>query len=206
MSFDNSYTAVTGATYQAADYNTYVKNNLNALWVGTTGGDMEYYTSATVKARLAKGTALQILRMNAGATAPEWAPAVNGLHAVAAADYNNAPYWQTSSTSYSDITNATVNITTTKTCTIVMFAHGSIAIQNINYRAYVQAVISGTGSGDGGAPFQALAGYFGPFSILYYRTGISAGTITCKLQGKSSTGGVEAYFERGRISVLAFES
>lgn len=35
-------------------------------------GDMFYKTSATVTSRLAKGTAFQVLRMNSGATAPEW--------------------------------------------------------------------------------------------------------------------------------------
>lgn len=35
-------------------------------------GDMFYKTSATVTARLAKGTAYQVQRMNSGATAPEW--------------------------------------------------------------------------------------------------------------------------------------
>lgn len=39
----------------------------------TAAGDIEYYTAAKVKARLAKGTAGKILTMNAGATAPEWA-------------------------------------------------------------------------------------------------------------------------------------
>lgn len=41
----------------------------------TAAGDIEYYTAAKVKARLAKGTAGKILTMNAGATAPEWADA-----------------------------------------------------------------------------------------------------------------------------------
>lgn len=35
-------------------------------------GDLHYKSSATVTARLAKGTAYQVLRMNSGATAPEW--------------------------------------------------------------------------------------------------------------------------------------
>jgi hypothetical protein len=48
--------------------------NLNP---GTTAGDIDYYTSGTAKARIAIGTAGQVLQVNAGATAPEWAaPAV----------------------------------------------------------------------------------------------------------------------------------
>ena len=38
----------------------------------TTQGDIIYATGANTPARLAKGTALQKMRMNAGATAPEW--------------------------------------------------------------------------------------------------------------------------------------
>lgn len=42
----------------------------DALSPLTTQGDLLYYT--TTNARLPKGTGLQLLRMNAGATAPEW--------------------------------------------------------------------------------------------------------------------------------------
>ena len=43
-----------------------------------TAGDILYATGATTLAKLAKGTALYGLRMNAGATAPEWAEASGG--------------------------------------------------------------------------------------------------------------------------------
>lgn len=42
-------------------------------------GDTFYKTSATVTARLAKGTANQMYHMNAGATAPEWVSPLAGL-------------------------------------------------------------------------------------------------------------------------------
>ena len=70
MAYNNSFTAVTGATYTAAQYNTYVRDNFTAIWVGTTAGDLNYYTSATAKTRLAIGTAGQIL-MSSG-SAPTW--------------------------------------------------------------------------------------------------------------------------------------
>jgi len=44
--------------------------NLNP---GTTAGDIDYYTTSTAKARIAIGTAGQVLTVNSGATAPEWA-------------------------------------------------------------------------------------------------------------------------------------
>lgn len=70
MAFNNTFTAVVGATYTAAQYNTYVRDNFTAIWVGTTAGDMEYYTSSSAKARVAIGTAGQILMSNG--SAPVW--------------------------------------------------------------------------------------------------------------------------------------
>ncbi|TIO26943.1 hypothetical protein [Mesorhizobium sp.] len=48
----------------------------------TAAGDIEYFTGAKVKARLAKGTAGQTLRMNSGATAPEWVSLTGAPDAV----------------------------------------------------------------------------------------------------------------------------
>ena len=75
MAFDNTYTAVTGATYTASDYNTYTKSNFSALWVGSTAGDLDYYSSATAKARLALVTGGLLY---GGASAPAWLALVTG--------------------------------------------------------------------------------------------------------------------------------
>jgi len=44
----------------------------------TTAGDILYASANNTPARLAKGTALQVLQMNSGASAPEWATASTG--------------------------------------------------------------------------------------------------------------------------------
>ena len=49
--------------------------NLNP---GTTAGDVDYYTTSTAKARLGIGTPGQLLQVNSGATAPEWATFSSG--------------------------------------------------------------------------------------------------------------------------------
>lgn len=91
MAFDNSFTAVVGATYTAAQYNTYTKGNFTSIWVGTTAGDIDYYTSSTAKNRVAigtlgallkstgsapswltRGSAYSVLNVNAGGTDIEW--------------------------------------------------------------------------------------------------------------------------------------
>ena len=41
----------------------------------TTAGDILYASANNTPARLAKGSALQVLQMNSGATAPEWTAA-----------------------------------------------------------------------------------------------------------------------------------
>jgi hypothetical protein len=57
-----------------------VDTTVKALNPGTTSGDLDYYTSATTKVRLAKGTASQVLAMNSGATAPEWTTIAAGAY------------------------------------------------------------------------------------------------------------------------------
>jgi len=49
-----------------------------------TAGDFLYATGATTLAKLAKGSALQVIQMNAGATAPEWVAPAGGATAVVA--------------------------------------------------------------------------------------------------------------------------
>ncbi len=79
MAYDSSFTAVVGATYTAAQYNTHVRDNFTAIWVYTTAGDIAYASSATALARLAKGSAHQVLRMNSGETGPEWGGYIAGM-------------------------------------------------------------------------------------------------------------------------------
>lgn len=72
MSYNVVPTVATGDWITAGWVNTYIGGNFGALWVGTTAGDMDYYTSATDKARRAIGSAYQALRVNAAANAPVW--------------------------------------------------------------------------------------------------------------------------------------
>uniref|UniRef100_A0A6M3KZD9 Uncharacterized protein n=1 Tax=viral metagenome TaxID=1070528 RepID=A0A6M3KZD9_9ZZZZ len=71
-----AHSALTGLT-TGDDHTQYQKESLL-----TTAGDMPYATGASAWARLAKGGALQYLRMNAGDTAPEWAAFTVGTATV----------------------------------------------------------------------------------------------------------------------------
>lgn len=92
MSYSTHPTVVTGQTWTAANHNTYIKANFDALWPFSTAGDLAYATGAAALSRLAigaqgtilrssgsapawlaKGTAGQALRVNSGATDIEYA-------------------------------------------------------------------------------------------------------------------------------------
>ena len=68
----------TGDLWTAANHNTYLRDNMAAIWVGTTAGDTDYYTGAANKSRLALGTAGQIKRVNAAVNAPMWGGIIYG--------------------------------------------------------------------------------------------------------------------------------
>jgi len=70
MAFNNSYTAVTGATYTASHYNTHTRDNFTALWVYTTAGDMAYATSSTSLTRVGIGSAGE--KLVSTGSAPTW--------------------------------------------------------------------------------------------------------------------------------------
>jgi hypothetical protein len=72
MAYNPHPTVVAGQTWTAAQQNTYVRDNLTALWPYTSAGDVAYATSSNTLARLPIGSAYSVLRVNSGGTAPEW--------------------------------------------------------------------------------------------------------------------------------------
>jgi len=72
MSLTTFRTWIYGELVTVSMMNQQIRDNGNAIWVGTTAGDMDYYTGATGKTRIPIGTAGQVLNVNSGATAPEW--------------------------------------------------------------------------------------------------------------------------------------
>jgi hypothetical protein len=134
MAYTTVPSVVTGQTYSAANYNTYVKDNINALWVYTTAGDIVYAASATTIARLgltvggvliggaiapewlALGTAYQLLRVNAGATAPEW-----GIMPFVVGTKINSVDHQYNSQTIRNMPNSDVSVTLAVRSTILVF-------------------------------------------------------------------------------------
>jgi hypothetical protein len=97
---------------------------------GTTAGDLDYYTSGTAKARIGIGTVGQVLTVNSGATAPEWAALPGGggkVLQVIQATFGTTT--SSSSTSYVD-TGLTANITPSNASNKVLVMYNLMAYKS----------------------------------------------------------------------------
>lgn len=198
MAYDNSFTAVTGATYTAAQYNTYVKGNFTAIWVYTTAGDLAYATSASALTRLgigaagsvlystgsapawkAPGAAYKYLRMASGGASLEWAAA--GMTVDYFYDETGHTY---GTATWRDMPNSSKSITVTTTSTIVCIGHvAQAATDTPNYYGFFDSYFSIDGNNITGMTTKTsyCAGYE-PRTVFGIKTGIAAGTKTIKLR------------------------
>ena len=97
---------------------------------GTTAVDLDYYTSGTAKARIGIGTVGQVLTVNSGATAPEWAALPGGggkVLQVIQATFGTTT--SSSSTSYVD-TGLTANITPSNASNKVLVMYNLMAYKS----------------------------------------------------------------------------
>ena len=165
-------------------------------------GDTMYY-NGTDYARLAKGTTAQVLSMNAGATAPEWADSAGGGKILQCLHYTKTDRFTSSGTSWNDITNMTLTITPSATTSkVLILVHASIcntstATDGCHVRLMRDStpISVGTGSlgnriavsfehnGDGNSR-SATSG-----SIVYLDSPATTSATVYKLQGKVPAGG-----------------
>lgn len=118
-----------------------VDTSVKALNPGTTSGDLDYYTSATTKARIAKGTAGQIFTMNAGATAPEWQTAAAAIPANATATV--ATQQSTTSTTYTNLATSGPAVTVTTGTKALVIITSQVQNDAGNAQAYMSFAVSG---------------------------------------------------------------
>lgn len=211
--------AITGQTLSAADWNTQVRDNINGIWVLTTAGDMLYATSGSAANRLALVTGGI---MYGGASAPAWLakPSVDsflqmgspgtpswfgkskvpGLLHKYAYDFTDSTT-STPSTSFVN-TNLSFNLTLTETCTIVAWAIMFGRKNSGSANGYFDISIDGTINPNGDVIFTSAIS--AQYSLLYHRTGITAGTRNVKVQYKTSSAGDETYLVRGSLFAAAF--
>ncbi len=205
MAYTVPFTAVTGATILASQNNTGYKDNIIALWVYTAAGSIAYSNSATTLAELLKPSEPSFLYNDAGGV-PSWLKVgdASRLHAKNSVNYNAGDQHITS-TAYQVVLNSSVNITITKTSTIVFIGRGTFSVFGAGGRTLVQPVIGSNEGGDAAAAHTSSP-YYVPFTVNWYKTGLAPNTYLCQLQGKANTAAEvdSGYYERGRIDVFAF--
>lgn len=222
MAYTAGFTAVTSATFTAAQYNTNVRDNFTAIWVGTTAGDMDYYTSSTTKARLAPpaglsllthngtvpswlaaGSALQFLRLNSS-TAFEFAGVPGVIDVFGYDDLTSA--FSTSSTSYTDVTGLSISLTLTRTCTIWALFAGSFAESNAAGGAPVSDLIlsiDGTETPAGAETTLTDANFQTPAAATFRKINVASGSRVIKPRVRIDDGG-ESVSIRGILIAAAF--
>jgi len=185
-----------------------VDTTVKALNPGTTAGDLDYYTAATTKARIAKGTAGQVFTMNSGATAPEWAAAPAASFTSSTA--NTSTTQTTTSATYTDLATVTsVTLTTGTKALVIVTVAGNITSADPARLAIASYAVSGAttiaASDQQSVAFGQFnnAGiYTGQGSLVYFQTGLTAGSNTFTIKYKNSGGGATASFANRTITVV----
>jgi hypothetical protein len=167
----------------------------------TTLGDLAYRSStANVKTRLGLGTAGQVLKVNSGATAPEWG-SVSASPTSASATV--ATEQSTTSDSYTDLATSgpAVTLTTGTKALVIVTARVS---NDANVKCYASYAVSGSStiaaSDDVAMWWQVVGGRFSRWSTASRLSTLTAGsnTFTMKYKVESSTG----YFSNREIIVI----
>ena len=172
----------------------------------TTTGDVIYSSPGSTPVRLGIGTANQVLRVNSGATAPEWATPASSSPASATATV--ATSQTTTSSSFTDLATAGPAVTlTTGTKVLVIVTAGSISNDTSSRGAFMGFAITGAtttaasttscvsfvNSGlDSGAKLQASG---------VYRVTCTAGSNTFTAKYQQSDGGTATFANRS-ITVI----
>ena len=159
--------------------------------VVTTAGDI-IYRNATVPVRLGIGTAGQVLKVNAGATAPEWGAAAGGSTVKV---YQVSPSATTtlSTTSLTDISGYSVTFTPSSgTNNIIIFGQIS-ADSTVGDVDRLAIDVDGTSYTLQDREQPSGSANYG--TMLYTRiANLSAASHTVKLRGRSSGGALTTYY------------
>jgi hypothetical protein len=165
----------------------------------TTTGDVIYSSSGSTPARLGIGTAGQVLQVNSGATAPEWAtPAGGGGKVLQVVNATYATEFTSSSSTFAD-TGLTATITPSSASSKVLVLVSANGIgKNFVDTAFGGRVLRGATSiigfeGGGGNTGSTARNIVGGTSVSYLDTPATTSATTYKVQGQSTDNAATAY-------------
>jgi hypothetical protein len=169
--------------------------------VVTTAGDI-IYRNATVPVRLGIGTAGQVLKVNSGATAPEWG-SVSGATFATGSNYVSTSQ-STTSTSYVGLTTAQTVTVTTGTKALVSISATFENAAGVNVGARMSFAISGattvaaSDQFSTGIAFLATGGGNAQLKsgATFLVTGLTAGSNVFTAQFKKGAGDTPGFAER----------
>lgn len=160
-----------------------ISNDLRVLFPYTTSGDIAYRDAAG-----AYLTRLPITKI-AGL-----------LHTKNVANFS--PGGQAFSSTWADITGATLNLTLSYTCTIMVKADVAGYNAITGRRFSIRAMVNGTADASPGNIYNGGQARNESLHYEYYATGVPSGTRTVKLQCQADTD--PNYVDAGRLEAFAF--
>jgi|NOAtaT_6_FD_contig_51_4267711_length_1891_multi_3_in_0_out_0_2 hypothetical protein len=170
----------------------------------TTTGDTIYSSSGSTPARLGIGTAGQVLRVNSGATAPEWATPAGA--SITSATALVSAYQGTTSSTYTDLTTPgpAVTLTTGTKALVLMSAY--IEGSDVSTQSWMGCTISGAttnaaGDDKSGGFSQAVAGEWIKFTVAKTYTTLTAGSNTFTMKYRRDGSGTASFADR-EITVI----
>jgi hypothetical protein len=190
MSFNTVPTVATGDLWTAANQNTYLRDNMAALFPYTTAGDIAVASAADALTRLALGDVGQVLKVLSG-------PAL-GYGSPIHVEYEQRTSLYAVTTSWADITDLSVSITTDfDNANVVVIGAGKIK-KGVSW-AGVRAMIDSVADADPVYSYQSEGEIFG---YVHHDTVASASTFDVSLQAIRDASAVN--IEHARMLVLVF--
>jgi hypothetical protein len=180
-----------------------ISTALSVLFPYTAGGDMSYRDPAgSYLTRLAKPSVDSVLKMgNDGVLNWLAKSSLSSIDAVAI--MNSGAEFTTTSTEFVGIPEMELDISLSKTCSVLVFAAGNMAVSSTAiYPAYLRAILGNT-QPDPGLPM-TYAGQYTPVSLVWRDTNLSAGNHTVYLQMKIGNASRTAYWGGGYLMAVAF--
>jgi len=204
MSFTTVPTVSNGDSWSAAQHNTYLRDNMAALFPYSAAGDIAYASASNALSRLAKPSVDSVLKMGSGGV-PSWLAenqTAGALNFIGSSEFSPG---QTFSSSWANIVGAYVTAYLDVTCTVVVLATITGYNTTTGLAFMVRATIDGTNDPGSYIPYdggQTTGTKNETLPYIYVATGIAAGSPLVRIQctGDGGTG----YVERGRMIVAAF--
>jgi hypothetical protein len=168
----------------------------------TTAGDILYATAADTLVRLGIGTAAQVLRVNSGATAPEWATPAGGgkvLQVIYGSTSTNAT---NSTNTYAD-TNLTASITpSSATSKVLVFVNQSGCGKTSNNTSMKLRLMRGATAmiefaGTAGSTNDSSNNFIGSISASYLDEPATTSATTYKTQFLSNENNASVIVQNG---------